>query len=76
MTLILTEKQEPICKRMNDINSFQTCDGEIYLRGKDEHGEDFIITYDAYDFLNWIDQEQIKYIKKQLNDNGRTKGTN
>ena len=66
MTLLLTEKKEPICKRMNDINSFQICDGEIYLRGTDEYGEDFIITYDAYNFLNWIDKEQIEYIKKQL----------
>ena len=64
MTLILTEKKEPICKRMND--SFQCCDGEIYLRGTDEHGEDFIITYDAYDFLNWVNSEQVGYIKKKL----------
>ena len=66
MTLLLTEKKEPICKRMNDINSFQICDGEIYLRGTDEYGEDFIMTYDAYNFLNWINSEQVGYIKKKL----------
>ena len=53
-------------KRMNDINTFQCCDGEVYLRGTDEEGKDFMICYDAYDFLNWIDTENIEYIKEQL----------
>jgi len=66
MTLTLTEKKDPICKRMNNINSFQCCDGEVYLRGADEYGEDFILTFDAYDFINWINKEELKYIKKQL----------
>jgi len=47
---------------MNDINTFQCCEGEIYLRGKDEYGKDFTICFDAYDFLEWVD---IEYIKKQ-----------
>tara|TARA_A100001201_G_scaffold133006_1_gene119938 strand:- start:3250 stop:3465 length:216 start_codon:yes stop_codon:yes gene_type:complete len=55
-----------ITKRMNDINTFQCCDGEIYLRGKDEYGQDFMVCFDAYDFINWIDTEQLKYIKEQL----------
>ena len=58
-------KQELIHKRMNDINTFQCCEGELYLRGTDEYGKDFQICFDSYDFLNWIDKEQIEYIKQQ-----------
>ena len=64
----LTKKTETIdtLKRMNDINTFQCADGELYLRGTDEVGKDFLLCFDAYNFLNWIDEEQIKYIKEQL----------
>jgi len=54
-----------INKRLNDIDTFQCADNELYLRGKDEMGEDFTIVFDAFDFLRWIDKEQIEYIKKQ-----------
>jgi|21_taG_2_1085346.scaffolds.fasta_scaffold00245_29 hypothetical protein len=53
-------------KRMNDINTFQCCEGELCLRGTDEQGKDFTVWWDAYDFLNWIDTDQIQYIKKQI----------
>jgi len=52
-------------KRLNDINTFQCLDNELYLAGKDEYGKDFTIIFDAFNFLEWIDREQIKYIKKQ-----------
>ena len=55
-----------ILKRMNNINTFQCCDGEVYLRGTDEQGKDFMICWDAYDFLNWIDADAVKYIKEQV----------
>ena len=55
-----------ILKRMNDINTFQCCDGEVYLRGTDEQGKDFTVCWDAYDFLNWIDTDTVKYIKEQV----------
>ena len=32
---------EMIHKRMNDINTFQCCEGELFLRGTDEYGNDF-----------------------------------
>ena len=55
-----------IHKRLHEINTFQcTKDNELYLRGKDEIGEDFTIVFDAFNFLEWIDKEQIQYIKKQ-----------
>ena len=60
------KKQELIHKAMNNINTFQCCDGEVYLRGSDEYGLDFQIVFDAYDFLNWIDKDQLDYIKEQL----------
>ena len=60
------KKKELIHKAMNNINTFQCCDGELYLRGTDEWGNDFQVCFDAYDFLNWIDRETHKYIKKQV----------
>jgi hypothetical protein len=60
------EEETEILKIMNDINTFQCCDGELYLRGTDEYGKDFMVCFDAYNFLEWIDKEQIEYIKNQV----------
>ena len=57
---------ELIHKRMNDINTFQAHENEIYLRGTDEYGQDFQLCFDSYDFLGWIDTEHLEYIKEQL----------
>ena len=54
---------ELIHKRMNDINTFQAHENEVYLRGTDEYGQDFQICFDSYNFLEWIDTENLKYIK-------------
>jgi|TARA_R110000823_G_scaffold252751_3_gene375307 hypothetical protein len=51
-----------IYKNLHDINTFACSDGEIYLSGKDEDGEDITIVFDSYEILQWLD---IKYIKKQ-----------
>ena len=59
-------QEEMIHKRMNDINTFQAHENEVYLRGTDEYGKDFQICFDSYNFLEWIDTEHLKYIKKQL----------
>ena len=61
-----TQEDEMIHKRMNDINTFQAHENEVYLRGTDEYGKDFQICFDSYNFLEWIDTEHLKYIKKQL----------
>lgn len=61
----LEEKQE-IIKRMNDINTFQAYENEVCLRGTDEYGKDFTVWFDSYDFLGWIDKDQLDYIKEQL----------
>jgi len=60
------EKEEEIHKRLHEINTFQCVDNEIYIRGKDEWGKDFTICFDAFNFLEWIDTENIEYIKEQL----------
>ena len=60
------EEPELIHKSMNDINTFQAHENEVYLRGTDEYGKDFQICFDSYNFLEWIDTEHLKYIKKQL----------
>mgnify|MGYP003155431259 FL=1 len=59
-------EKDIIHKAMHRINTFQCCDGEIYLRGLDEYGNDFQVCFDAYNFLEWIDTEQIGYIKEQI----------
>jgi hypothetical protein len=59
-------EDELIHKRMNDINTFQAHENEVYLRGTDEYGKDFQICFDSYNFLDWIDTEHLEYIKEQL----------
>jgi len=56
-------KNQVIRKRMNDINTFACQDGEVFLRGSDEYGKDFLLTFDAYNFIDWID---IDFIKTKL----------
>ena len=58
--------QSPIHKRLHEINTFQCVDNELYLRGKDEMGADLTICFDAFNFLEWIDKEQIDYIKQKV----------
>ncbi len=67
------QEDELIHKRMNDINTFQAHENEVYLRGTDEYGQDFQLCFDSYDFLEWIDTEQIEYIKEQLIKHIKTK---
>ena len=71
--LELQLEDELIHKRMNDINTFQAHENEVYLRGTDEWGKDFQVVFDAYNFLDWIDTEQIEYIKEQLIKHIKTK---
>ena len=59
-----------IRKRMNDINTFSSNDGEVILMGTDEYGKDFILTFDAYNFIDWIDMD---FIKTKLIDHIKNK---
>ena len=67
------EEPELIHKRMNDINTFQAHENEVYLRGTDEYGKDFQICFDSYNFLEWIDNEHLEYINQQLIKHIKTK---
>ena len=67
------QEDELIHKRMNDINTFQAHENEVYLRGTDEYGKDFQICFDSYNFLEWIDTEHLEYIKEQLTKYIKTK---
>ena len=59
------EEPEQIHKSLHEINTFQCVDNELYLRGKDEWGKDFTLCFNAFNFLEWIDKEQLEYIKEQ-----------
>jgi len=67
-TLVDFEPEEELenHKWLNDINTFQAHKNELFLRGTDEDGKDFQICFDSYNFLEWIDTENLEYIKKQL----------
>tara|TARA_R110002012_G_scaffold46573_3_gene122972 strand:- start:2944 stop:3249 length:306 start_codon:yes stop_codon:yes gene_type:complete len=67
------QEEELIRKRMNNINTFQAHENEVYLLGTDEHGKDFQICFDAYNFIEWIDTENLEYIKEQLTKYIKTK---
>ena len=67
------QEEEMIHKRMNDINTFQAHENELYLRGIDEDGKDFQICFDSYNFLEWIDTEHLEYIKETLIKHIKTK---
>lgn len=60
------DRIHPLSKRMNDINTFYAQGNEVYINGKDENGKTFYISFDSYNFLNWIDLESIKQVKKTL----------
>ena len=67
------DQEEEITKRLNDINTFMAHKNEVCLRGTDEHGKDFTIWFDSYDFLKWIDEEKLEYIKENLIKHIQTK---
>jgi hypothetical protein len=48
-------------KRLNDINTFMSTDtNETILQGTDEYGEDFSITFNTIELLDWLDIEHMK----------------
>ena len=64
MNLEKLKTEIPFKWRVQSAN--QWGEGELYLRGIDEYGKDFQVCFDAYNFLDWIDTEQVKYIKEQV----------
>ena len=48
-------------KRLNDINTFMSTENnETILQGTDEYGEEFSITFDTIELLDWLDIEHMK----------------
>ena len=43
--LKIEKDDREIIKRMNNINTFQCCDGELCLRGTDEMGKDLYYSF-------------------------------
>ena len=54
-----------IYKRLNDINTISCNNNELLLSGTDEHGNDITITFDAINFLQWLDKDTMSCIKEQ-----------
>jgi len=52
-------------QHIHDINTFSCSDNEIYLSGKDQHGNDTTIVFNAFEFLSWVDKQTINYVKEQ-----------
>ena len=61
--MIENKSMEKNTKRLHHIDTFASGDNEVYLSGKDEHGKDFAIVFEAHEFLSWIDTD---YIKERL----------
>jgi hypothetical protein len=53
---------------IHDINTFQSYENEVYLRGKDHNGEDITLVFNAFELLEWLHIDEIrasvlKYVK-------------
>tara|TARA_R100000030_G_scaffold81584_1_gene64327 strand:- start:26 stop:223 length:198 start_codon:yes stop_codon:yes gene_type:complete len=55
-----------IHKRVNDITTFMVDENELCLSGTDENGQHITVWFDSYDFLKWIDNDNLEYIKEKL----------
>jgi len=54
---------------IHDINTFQSHENEVYLSGKDHHGEDITLVFNAFELLEWLHIDEIrasvlKYVKE------------
>ena len=47
-------------KRINDINKYHFFEGDVTIVGVDENGEDFSLSIDAYELINWIKTDQVR----------------
>lgn len=48
---------------IHDLNTFQCCDNEVYLRGIDNKGGDILLVFPADEILSWVD---IGYIREKV----------
>ncbi len=60
-------KEEQSLRAMWKITTaYATKDGEFYLIGDDEMGEELTIVFSSYDFLMWIDESIKDMLKERL----------
>ena len=59
----MAKKTEERIEYIHDLNTFQCCDNELYLRGIDNKGEDILLVFPANEILEWLD---IEYIRKEV----------
>jgi len=45
---------------IHDINTFQAYENEVYLRGKDNYGEDITLVFNAFELLEWLHIDEIR----------------
>ena len=48
---------------IHDLNTFQVCNNEVYLRGVDNKGKDILLVFPANEILEWLD---IGYIREKV----------
>ena len=60
-------RQEDAHKRLN-IHTFMAHDDEVIIGGTDESGEELCMWFKSHNFLDWINNDQIEYIKQKLID--------
>lgn len=61
----LQKKGQEIYKSLHDLNTSHTHNGETTLRGRDEMGEDFVLTIPTVELLHWLD---ISYLKQKAKE--------
>ena len=47
-------------KRINDINTYHFFEGDVTIVGVDENGEEFSLSIDAYELIQWINTDQVR----------------
>ena len=47
-------------KRINDINTYHFFEGDVTIVGVDENGDNFSLSIDAYELINWINTDQVR----------------
>tara|TARA_R100000664_G_scaffold7516_1_gene12632 strand:- start:1076 stop:1333 length:258 start_codon:yes stop_codon:yes gene_type:complete len=47
-------------KRIHNINTYHFFEGDVTIVGVDENGEDFSLSIDAYELINWIKTDQVR----------------
>ena len=47
-------------KRIHTINTYHFFEGDVTIVGVDENGEDFSLSIDAYELINWINTDQVR----------------